>query len=240
MDRKKAVQFYTLLTHLLLRDVPFLILGGVYSTHPNPPTLPALAIIVVSLCGILAYIIYLLLERGNILTYCTWLKNTLTLSSCQRKATLDIRAIEAPSNGHANGGIPMANRRRPRGRYGSSESDQSDDSQGTTQQDGDWQYATTRLSNIPEQPEGVDVLRRAPNLSPSPPHGYLPPSSPPRGYLPPSSPPRGYLPPSSPPRGYLPPSSPPGRPPPPLRGARLEDNGSYSELSQVSSAVFSF
>lgn len=206
MDRKKAVQFYTQLAHLFLQDVPFLILGGVYSTRPNPPTPPALAAIVVSLCGILAYIVYLLLERGNILTYCTWLKKTLTLNNCQRKATLEIRGIDAPSNGHANGGVPMTNRRRPRGRYGSSESDQSDDSQGTTQQDGDWQYATTRLSNIPEQPEGVDVLlRRAPpHLSPSPPHGYPPPSSP------------------------------PGRPPPPLRGARLEDSGSYSELSQVS------
>ena len=160
VDRKKAFQFYTQLAHLLLQDVPFLILGGVYSTPPNPPTLPALATIVVSLCGIIVYIFYLLLERGNILTYCTWLNKMFSLNNCRRKATLDIRGAEAPSNGHANGGIPMTNRQRPRGRYGSSESEQSDDSQGTTQQDGDWQYATTRLSNIPEQPEGVEVVRR--------------------------------------------------------------------------------
>ena len=205
MDRKNALQFYTQLLVLLLQDVPFLILAGVYTTRPNPLTVSALFTITSSLTGILAYILYLVLERGNILAYCTWLKKALTINGCPKKATLEVTSPEGLDNGHANGGIPMMNRRRPRGRYGSSESDQSDDSQTTTQQDGDWQYATTRLSNIPEQPEGLEMIRRAPlNLSPP-----------------------------SPPRSYLSPSPPPGRPLVHVV-PHLEDSGSYSELSQVS------
>lgn len=199
VNKKKAIQFYSQLLILLLQDVPFLILAGVYVTPPNTLTLPPLFTIIVSLAGILAYILYLLIERNSITVYFTWLKKTVFVSTCCKKGSLEIAPLEA------NGGIPMTNRRRLPGRYGSSESDQSDDSQGTYQQDENGQYATTtnhRLSNIPEQPEGVELPSRAPpHLSPSPPQA-------------PSSPQGGVL-------------------PPPIRVPHLDDNVSYSEMSQV-------
>ena len=172
----------------------------------------------VSLTGIVSYIVCLLQERTNILSYFVWLKKLCTTCSCYNKIgnQADITTTEGVANGRSNGGVPMVPSRGRSGRYGSSESEQSDDSQGTTTRDGDWHYShnqsnTTgnhRLSNIPEQPESLDLMNRGPpQLSPGSPNSFHPPSSP------------------------------PGRSsrtlPPPFRVNHLDDDESYIELSQV-------
>ena len=92
-----------------------------------------------SFIGVVSYIVYLILERNYVVTYFQWLKTELH----KRVKFRTQQGVEPPTgSGQGPGGqSTIPNGQRAGGRYGSSESEQSeDDSQGTTQPDADWLY----------------------------------------------------------------------------------------------------
>lgn len=124
--------------HFPLQDVLFLIIAGAYINGIGTLTIPSFFSLSLSIIGFISYVIYLILERNYVLTYFMWLRTEIN-----KRIKLRPQGAEPPTgSGQSPGGQgTVPNGRRAGGRYGSSESEQSeDDSQGTTQPDADWMY----------------------------------------------------------------------------------------------------
>ena len=118
----------------------------------------------VSMIGIVTYLVYLIRERQNILTYWTWLKRTAVaakISLTQVYHTQDPLAAVNGIPGRARPGQPgLPNHHTLPGRspFCSSGSDNSEDGSQAT-----FQFFPPRLPDIPEYPEqGLEVARRNP------------------------------------------------------------------------------
>lgn len=123
----------------------FLIIAGTYVSGIGTLTIPPFFSISLSIIGVVSYIVYLFMERNYILTYFQWLKTEV-----RKRIKFETQGVEPPTgSGQGSGGqSTTVNGRRAGGRYGSSESEQSeDDSQGTTQPDADWMYNPNHLTS---------------------------------------------------------------------------------------------
>lgn len=115
-----------------------MIIAGAYVNGIGTLTIPSFFSLSLSILGVISYVSYLILERNYLLTYFQWLR-----AEINKRIKFRPQGVEPPTgSGHGPGGQgAMPNGPRAGGRYGSSESEQSeDDSQGTTQQDADWMY----------------------------------------------------------------------------------------------------
>jgi len=106
-------------SHFVLQDVSFLILAGAYASGAGVLNVPAFFSILVSLVGIITYLVYLILERENISSYLLWLKGEVgkLWSKATNKGPAQTGRQAQPTQPHAH----------PRSPHGSSESEQSED-----------------------------------------------------------------------------------------------------------------
>lgn len=106
-------------SHFVLQDVSFLILAGAYASGAGVLNVPAFFSILVSLVGIITYLVYLILERENISSYLLWLKGEVgkLWSKATNKSPAQTGRQAQPTQPHTH----------PRSPHGSSESEQSED-----------------------------------------------------------------------------------------------------------------
>ena len=113
-----------------------MIIAGAYVNGIGTLTIPPFFSLSLSIIGVILYVVYLILERNYILTYFTWLRTEIN-----KRIKLRPQGAEPPTGNGQSPGMPSGGHRAGGGRYGNSDSDQSeDDSQGTTQPDVDWMY----------------------------------------------------------------------------------------------------
>ena len=117
-----------------------MVIAGAYVNGIGTLTIPPFFSLSLSIIGVISYVVYLILERNYVLTYFTWLRTEIN-----KRIKLRPQGAEPPTgSGQSPGGqgtVLNGGHRAGGGRYGNSDSDQSeDDSQGTTQQDADWMF----------------------------------------------------------------------------------------------------
>ncbi|KAL5464110.1 hypothetical protein EMCRGX_G033076 [Ephydatia muelleri] len=161
LERKKAVHFYGQLCQFFLQDIPFLVLAGYFTQQTKALHVSAFFTLSVSLLGVVAYFGYLVVERGNIQGYFGCLKGEALDAWTKFRIGGGVVRPPAQEPSPATSSLPQRPHRSP---YGSSESEHSDDSQGTYQEENGFEYVRTtrnqqRLSDIQEeQHEGMSVL----------------------------------------------------------------------------------
>lgn len=105
------------------QDIPFLVLAGNYTQQTGVLNVASFFTLAVSLLGSVAYFVYLLVERNSIQGYFTCLRGEAS-ELWAKVGGVARQPVQEP--GPAPSSLPQRPHRSP---YGSSESEQSDDSQ---------------------------------------------------------------------------------------------------------------
>ena len=115
-------------TLFLLQDIPFLVLSGVYTNDLGTLNVSTFFSLTVSLVGIISYFFYLFLERHNIPSYLSWLRD----EAVKLKSSSKIRGTPQEGQPPVVGGVsvvggaqagsgPRSGGRSPHGSTGGSE-----------------------------------------------------------------------------------------------------------------------